>query len=100
MTSPCSAVFTSSATITLIPPSRSAASRAASAPEISLWSVIAIAPMPRSFAVSSSTSTGVAQSLEWSVCMWMSQSIVRRREIRRRISGLPRGSWRRATIRP
>ena len=46
--------------------------------------------MPRSFAVSSRTSTGVAQSLEWSVCMWRSQSIVRRREIRRRTSGLPR----------
>ena len=72
ITSPWSAVFTSSATITLIPLARS---RASSAPEISLWSVIAIAPSPTSLADSSSTSTGVAQSCEWSVCMcrstWM-----------------------------
>ena len=32
--------------------------------DISLWSVTAIAPMPRSLAVSTSTSTGVAQSPE------------------------------------
>ncbi len=72
ITSPWSAVFTSSATITLIP---SARSRASSAPEISLWSVIAIAPSPTRWPVSSSVSTGVAQSGEWSVCMcrstWM-----------------------------
>ena len=43
ITSPWSAVLTSSATITLIP---SASSRASSAPEISLWSVTAIAPRP------------------------------------------------------
>ena len=73
ITSPWWAVFTSSATITLMPPIRSASSRASSAPEISLWSVIAIAPSPRSLAVSSSTSTGVAQSGEWSVCMCRSQ---------------------------
>ena len=70
ITSPSCAVLTSSETITLIPLARS---RASSAPEISLWSVIAIAPRPRCFAVSSSTSTGVAQSGEWSVCMWRSQ---------------------------
>ena len=64
-----------------------------------MWSVTAIAPIPRSLAVSSRTSTGVAQSFEWSVCMCRSQSIVRRREIRRRTSGSPRGSWRRAVIR-
>ena len=69
ITSPWSAVFTSSATITLIPFARLAAS---SAPEISLWSVIAIAPSPAAFADSSRTSTGVAQSCEWSVCMWRS----------------------------
>ena len=72
ITSPWSAVFTSSATITLIPLARE---RASSAPEISLWSVIAIAPSPTFLAVSSSVSTGVAQSGEWSVCMcrstWM-----------------------------
>ena len=60
----------------LDPPISSATSRAASAPEISLWSVIAIAPRPRSRAVASSTSTGVAQSGEWSVCMWRSTWIV------------------------
>ena len=43
MTSPCVAVLTSSPTITLIP---SAFAAASSAPEISLWSVIAIAPRP------------------------------------------------------
>jgi hypothetical protein len=59
ITSPWSAVLTSSATITLIP---SASSRAARAPDISLWSVIAIAPRPRARASASSTSTGVAQS--------------------------------------
>ncbi len=59
ITSPCSAVLTSSATITLIP---SALAWASSAPEISLWSVIAIAPSPRARASASSTSTGVAQS--------------------------------------
>ncbi len=41
---------------------RSAISRASRAPEISLWSVMAIAPSPRAFAVSSSSSAGVAQS--------------------------------------
>ncbi len=69
ITSPWSAVLTSSATITLIPLARS---RASSAPEISLWSVTAIAPRPTFLAVSSSVSTGVAQSGEWSVCMWRS----------------------------
>ena len=48
ITSPWSAVLTSSATITLMP---SARSRASSAPETSLWSVMAIAPRPTSFAV-------------------------------------------------
>ena len=33
---------------------------------------MAIAPSPTFFAVSSSVSTGVAQSGEWSVCMWRS----------------------------
>ena len=49
--------------------------RRRSAPEISLWSVTAIAPRPTSRAVASSTSTGVAQSLEWSVCMCRSTSM-------------------------
>ena len=75
ITSPSCAVFTSSATITLIPPIRAAISSASSAPEISLWSVIAIAPSPRALAVSSSTSAGVAQSGEWSVCICRSQWI-------------------------
>ena len=48
-----------------------------------MWSVIAIAPRPRSRAVSSRTSTGVAQSGEWSVCMWRSTSISGRPAIRR-----------------
>ena len=74
MTSPWSAVLTSSATITLTPNS-AAFARASCAPEISLWSVIAIAPSPASRALASSTSTGVAQSLEWSVCMCRSTSI-------------------------
>ena len=97
ITSPSSAVLTSSATITSIPSISAATSRAASAPEISLWSVIAIAPRPRSRAVSSRTSTGVAQSGEWSVCMCRSQWIVRaRREpaSNRRLAGgvvAPRG---------
>ena len=72
ITSPSWAVLTSSATITLIPSARSCAS---SAPEISLWSVTAIAPRPRLLAVSSRTSTGVAQSGEWSVCMCRSQKM-------------------------
>ena len=63
MTSPWSAVLTSSPTITLTPNS-AALARASSAPEISLWSVTAIAPRRRSRAVASSTSTGVTQSLE------------------------------------
>ena len=97
ITSPWSAVFTSSATITLIPFARS---RASSAPEISLWSVIAIAPRPTRFAVSSSVSTGVAQSGEWSVCMWRSTCTNSRDSSRLRSWGRPSGSWRRAAIRP
>ena len=50
ITSPWSAVLTSSATITLTPYS-AALARASSAPEISLWSVTAIAPRPSSRAV-------------------------------------------------
>ena len=65
-----------------------------------MWSVIAIAPRPRSRAVLSSTSTGVAQSGEWSVCMCRSTSISLRREMRRRTSGSPAGSWRRASEAP
>ena len=97
ITSPWSAVFTSSATITLIP---SARSRASSAPEISLWSVIAIAPRPTRLAVSSSVSTGVAQSGEWSVCMWRSTSTKSRSASRLRTLGAavrrvaPRGDLR------
>ena len=64
MTSPCSAVLTSSATITLIPPISSATSCAANAPETSLWSVIAIAPRPAAFAASKRARGGVAQSGE------------------------------------
>ena len=63
ITSPWLAVMTSSPTITLTPYS-AAFARASSAPETSLWSVTAIAPRPSSRAVASSTSTGVAQSLE------------------------------------
>ncbi len=84
MTSPSCAVLTSSDTITLMPSARASAS---SAPEISLWSVIAIAPRPRRFAVSSSTSTGVAQSGEWSVCMWRSVKTKSRSESRLRSAG-------------
>ena len=40
-----------------------------------MWSVTAIAPSPCSRAVASSTSTGVSQSPEWSVCMCRSTSI-------------------------
>jgi hypothetical protein len=82
-----------------MPPISSATSRAAKAPETSLWSVMAIAPSPRSLAVSRSTSTGVAQSGEWSVCMCRSTLISRRREILRRSSGLGAGSCRRAARR-
>ena len=74
ITSPCSAVLTSSPTITFTP-AAGACSRASRAPEISLWSVTAIAPRPCVWAVASSTSTGVAQSHEWSVCMCRSTSI-------------------------
>ena len=64
ITSPWSAVFTSSATITLIPPLARACSRASCAPDTSLWSVTAIAPSPAALAASSRVSTGVAQSGE------------------------------------
>ena len=87
MTSPWLAVMTSSPTITLMP-YWAAFSRASRAPEISLWSVTAIAPRPTSRAVASSTSTGVAQSLEWSVCMCRSTSISLRLASRARTSGL------------
>ena len=94
ITSPCSAVLTSSPTITLSP---SALARASSAPEISLWSVTAIAPSPRARASASSTSTGVAQSYEWSVCMCRSTSISARSDSRARsAAGLRARSWRRA----
>ena len=95
MTSPCDAVLTSSPTITLTPYSPARA-RAASAPEISLWSVTAIAPRPASRAVASSTSTGVAQSLEWSVCMCRSTSISGREASRARSGASDRGGCRRA----
>src|SRR3954469_19975613 len=90
ITSPWSAVFTSSPTITLTPYS-AALARASWAPETSLWSVTAIAPSPTSRAVASSTSTGVAQSLEWSVCMCRSTSISGRFASRARTSGRPAG---------
>jgi hypothetical protein len=61
-----------------------------------LWSVTAIAPSPASRAVASSTSTGVAQSLEWSVCMCRSTSISLRSAIRAAITGLPSAECRRA----
>ena len=95
MTSPCDAVLTSSPTITLTP-NCAAFAAASSAPEISLWSVTAIAPSPCSRAVASSTSTGVAQSWEWSVCMCRSTSIRGRAASRLRTAALPRPSWRRA----
>ena len=98
MTSPWSAVLTSSPTITLTPNS-AALARASRAPETSLWSVTAIAPRPASRAVASSTSTGVAQSCEWSVCMCRSTSISLRLASRARTSGLPAGSWRSAARR-
>jgi hypothetical protein len=60
ITSPCE-VFTSSPTITVIGLSRAAAS---SAPEISLWSVIAMAPRPWAMQWSTSASGSVAQSCE------------------------------------
>ena len=82
ITSPWPAVLTSSATITFTPAARACA-RASSAPEISLWSVTAIAPRPCARAVASSTSTGVAQSGEWSVCMCRSTSISGRPSSRR-----------------
>ena len=95
ITSPWSAVLTSSPTITLTPYS-AALARASCAPETSLWSVTAIAPRPTSRAVASSTSTGVAQSLEWSVCMCRSTSISLRLASRARTSGRGSGSWRSA----
>src|SRR5829696_883099 len=85
ITSPCVAVLTSSATITLTPYS-SAFARASRAPETSLWSVTAIAPRPCRRAVASSTSTGVAQSLEWSVCMCRSTSRSRRDGLRQALA--------------
>ena len=95
MTSPWSAVLTSSATMTFTPNS-AAFSRASSAPVMTLWSVTAIAPSPWSRAVASSTSTGVAQSCEWSVCMCRSTSMRGRVRSRNAISGLPASGWRRA----
>ena len=95
ITSPWSAVLTSSATITLTPNS-AAFARASSAPEISLWSVTAIAPRPASRALASRTSTGVAQSLEWSVCMCRSTSISGRSASRARTAGMSAATWRRA----
>ena len=77
MTSPWLAVLTSSPTMTFTPNS-APLDCASNAPEISLWSVTAIAPSPCSRAAPSSASTGVAQSLEWSVCMCRSTSISRR----------------------
>ena len=99
ITSPCVPVMTSSPTITLTPYS-SAFARASSAPEISLWSVTAIAPRPCSRAVASSTSTGVAQSEEWSVCMCRSTSISGRAASRARTGPSARGGCRRAATSP
>ena len=95
MTSPCEAVLTSSPTMTFTPNS-AAFSAASRAPEISLWSVTAIAPSPWSRAVASSTSTGVAQSGEWSVCMCRSTSIFVRAATLRRTGPSGGGWWRRA----
>ncbi len=93
ITSPWSAVLTSSPTITLTGRRPLAAcARASSAPEISLWSVTAIAPSPCARAVASSTSTGVAQSCEWSVCMCRSTSISGRRDRRAASCRRPRAS--------
>ena len=97
ITSPWSAVLTSSATITLTPYS-AAIARAACAPETSLWSVTAIAPRPCVARGSSSTSTGVAQSCEWSVCMCRSTSISSARPSRCRTAGVAGAPWRRAAI--
>ena len=99
ITSPSWAVFTSSATITLIPPMRAAISCASRAPEISLWSVIAIAPSPCSLAVSSRSSAGVAQSGEWSVCMCRSQWMYSRLLQAPADLRVPAPSWRLATRR-
>ena len=43
--------------------------------------------------------TGVAQSGEWSVCIWRSTPICSRRAIRLRTAESPAGSWRRAASR-
>ena len=91
MTSPWVAVLTSSPTMTFTPYC-SALARASSAPETSLWSVTAIAPRPCSRAVARSTSTGVAQSLEWSVCMCRSTSM----SLREAETRAARGGCRRA----
>ena len=56
-----------------------------------MWSVTAIAPRPWSRAVASSTSTGVAQSWLWSVCMCRSTSMLRRPFRRAATCGLPVG---------
>ena len=56
-----------------------------------MWSVIAIASRPTSSAVSSSVSTGVAQSGEWSVCMWRSTCTKSREDRRLRTAGAPSG---------
>ena len=61
-----------------------------------MWSVTAIAPSPWSRAVASSTSTGVAQSGEWSVCMCRSTSILVRAATLRRTGPSGGGWWRRA----
>ena len=67
ITSPWSAVFTSSATITLIP--FGALARLERARDLVVVGDGDRARGPARFAVSSSVSTGVAQSGEWSVCM-------------------------------
>src|SRR5439155_1702536 len=71
ITSPCSAVFTSSPgmTTSFRPRARSTAS---SAPPKTLWSVTAIAPRPWASAWSSSSSTSIEQSCDQPVWRWRS----------------------------
>ena len=74
ITSPWSAVFTSSPGITISRRPR-ARSTASSAPPKTLWSVTAIAPSPCASAWSSSSSTSIEQSCDQLVCRWRSATI-------------------------
>ena len=95
ITSPWSAVLTSSPTITLIP---LAFSRASSAPEISLWSVTAIAPRParlggREQHLDRRRAVVRVVGVHVQVDVDESRACASRRAHR----GSPRSSWRRAT---